>query len=61
MNKDHSELNGIQAYVQKIKIPKLKVKAICGSYSTYALKAYCILTQKSSFIHLQRRCTHQAA
>ena len=25
------------------------------------LEAYCTLTQMSSFIHLQRRCTHQAA
>ena len=25
------------------------------------LVAYCTLTRKSSFIHLQRRCTHQAA
>ena len=25
------------------------------------LEAYCALTQMSSFIHLQRRCTHQAA
>ena len=25
------------------------------------LEAYCILTRMSSFIHLQRRCTHQAA
>ena len=25
------------------------------------LEAYCTLTQISSFIHLQRRCTHQAA
>ena len=25
------------------------------------LEAYCTLTQTNSFIHLQRRCTHQAA
>jgi len=25
------------------------------------LEAYCTLTRMSSFIHLQRRCTHQAA
>ena len=25
------------------------------------LEAYCTLTQMSSFIHLQRRCIHQAA
>ena len=25
------------------------------------LEAYCTLTQMSSFIHLQRRCTHQVA
>ena len=25
------------------------------------LEAYCTLTRLSSFIHLQRRCTHQAA
>jgi len=24
------------------------------------LEAYCTLTRMSSFIHLQRRCTHQA-
>jgi len=40
---------------------KGKVKAVCESYSTDAFKAYCALTRKSSFIHLQRRCTHQAA
>jgi len=27
----------------------------------WCLKAYCALTRKSSFIHFQRRCTHQAA
>jgi len=25
------------------------------------LEAYCILNRMSSFIHLQKRCTHQAA
>ena len=25
------------------------------------LEAYCTLTRMSSFLHLQRRCTHQAA
>ena len=25
------------------------------------IEAYCTLTRMSSFIHLQRRCTHQAA
>ena len=39
----------------------LKVKVVCGSYSTAAYKAYCTLTRMSSFIHLQRHCTHQAA
>jgi hypothetical protein len=44
-----------------LRVCVLALKAICGSYSTYALKAYCTLTQTSSFIHLQKRCTHQSA
>jgi len=40
---------------------KGKVKAVCGSYSTDALRHIVLLFEMGSFIHLQRRCTHQAA
>ena len=40
---------------------KVKVKAVCWSYSTDALRHIVLLPLMSSFIHLQRRCTHQAA
>ena len=38
-----------------------KVKAVCESYSTDALRHIVLLLEMSSFIHPQRRCTHQAA
>ena len=38
-----------------------KVKAVVLVLQHCCLEAYCTLTQMSSFIHLQRRCTHQAA
>ena len=37
------------------------MKAVCESYSTDALRHIVLLLKMSSFIHLQRRCTHQAA
>ena len=40
---------------------KVKVKAVCESYSTDALRHTVLLLEMSYFIHLQRRCTHQAA
>ena len=40
---------------------KLKGKGKGGSYSTAALRHIVLLPKMSSFIHLQRRCTHQAA
>ena len=42
-------------------VRNVKVKAICGSYSTAALRHIVLLPDWVPFIHLQRRCTHQAA
>ena len=40
---------------------KVKGKGRLWVLQHCCLEAYCTLTQMSSFIHLQRRCTHQAA
>ena len=46
----------------KLQIKKKgKGKALLCVLQHCCLEAYCTLTQMSSFIHLQRRCTHQAA
>ena len=37
------------------------IKGLLWVLQHYCLEAYCTLTQMSSFIHLQRRCTHEAA
>ena len=39
----------------------LYVKGRLWVLQHWCLEAYCTLTRTSSFIHLQRRCTHQAA
>ena len=41
--------------------PKCKGKGRLWVLQHCCLEAYCTLTQMISFIHLQRRCTHQAA
>jgi hypothetical protein len=51
----------ISALFELVRLKVKSLKAICGSYSTYALKVYCTLTRTSSLILLQRRCTQQAA
>ena len=40
---------------------KVKGKGRLWVLQHCCLEAYCTLTRMSSFIHLQRRCTHQAA
>ena len=46
---------------RKAACTKVKVKGRLWVLQHWCLEAYCTLTQMSSFIHLQRRCTHQAA
>ena len=47
--------------LREVNEPKEKGKGRLWVLQHCCLDAYCTLTQTSSFIHLQRRCTHQAA
>ena len=48
-------------YKDKFEYKKIKGKGRLLVLQHCCLEAYCTLTRMSSFIHLQRRCTHQAA
>ena len=50
-----------QTWVPEASMLKGKGKGRLWVLQHCCLEAYCTLTRMSSFIHLQRRCTHQAA
>ena len=60
----HSRLYPIRAPLQltvSCQIHSAHLKGLLRVLQHCYLEAYCTLTRMSSFIHLQRRCTHQAA
>ena len=54
-------LSGEQNLLNFVSVGKKKGKGRLWVLQHCCLEAYCTLTRKSSYIHLQRRCTHQAA